>query len=223
MEQFQGDETRANEFADRMVVRSQASGIFGERTPLERGTATNKLRQSEMVRVWTPLISYFMAKTNVAYERTKKTNFRNPGQVIGWATDMVLLYLVEALLVSVIRGQFPDPEEDDPEDIALFVGGEAVNSLAAGVPILREFISEAQGFRGGGVMGNAIDAFGRLSEQVGQGEVDEALVKSANNFMGMMLHYPSSQLNKTGAAVYDYLEGEDLEAIEFLMGPRWEE
>lgn len=217
---FGGDNAKATTYADRMVARSQASGNFGERTALERGTLSNKIRQTEMVRTWTPLISYFMAKTNVAYERTKRTNFRNPGEVVGLASDLVLLYLVEAMLVGAIRGQWPD--EDDDETLAQYAGKEALNSVMAGVPILREFVSEAQGFRGGGVMGNAIDMFAKAEKQISQGEVDAALLKSINNMGGMLLHYPSSQINKTGEAIMQHMEGEEVDAIEFLMGPKFD-
>ena len=221
MQKFDGDEKLSNQHADRMVARSQASGLFAERTPLERGTVSKKVRQTEFIRIWTPLISYFMAKTNVAYERTKRTNFRNPGQVAGWATDMALLYLGEALLVSLMRGQWPDEDADD-EEVLLHVGREGLSSVMAGVPLAREFISEAQGFRGGGVIGSAVDAFGKVSDQVAQGEIDTALVKNMNNLFGMLFHYPSSQLNKTGEAISLHLDGEDLDLIEFLMGPKFD-
>ena len=234
MEKFGNDEAKANEFADRTVIRSQASGNFQERTQFERGSASVNIRQTELVRGFTALASYFIAKTNVAYERTKKTNFRNPGEALGWATDMALLYTVEAALVGLLRGQFPEEEDlDDPDDyfgaVAGYLGKETVKSLAAGIPGFREIASEASGFRGGGIVGNGLDMFKRVWEQSGQlyddsGEfdtdaLDRALFKSLNNFGGMLFKYPSSQLNKSLEAYALQQDGEDVDMIEFFMGP----
>ena len=220
LKKFDNDEAKSTEFADRMVIRAQASGNFQERTAFERGSINPKIRQSELVRSFTALISYFMAKNNVAYERTKKTNFRNPGQVIGWATDMALLYVVEAALVSILRGQWPD--DDNDEDVMLHLASEGASSLFAGIPMIREFASEAAGFRGGGVFSSVIADTAKVIEQVGQGEIDEALLTSANNLGGTLFKYPSSQINKTGRAIVQYSEGEEVDWLEYFMGPKFD-
>ena len=221
--EFNNDEALATQFADRTVIRTQASGNFQERTSFERGSISSKTRQTELVRTFTALISYFMAKSNVTFERTKKTNFRNPGQVVSWATDMMLLYVVEAALVGLIRGQWPDEDEEDNYGAAVskYLASEGLNTLFAGVPLIREFSSEAGGFRGGGVFSSVVKDFGKLTEQVGQGEIDKALITSANNLGGILFKYPAAQLGKTGRAIALANEGEDVSPLEFLMGPKW--
>ena len=223
LKEFSNDEVLSTQFADNTVIRTQASGNFQERTAFERGSISSKTRQTELVRTFTALISYFMAKTNVTYERTKKTNFRNPGQVVAWATDMALLYVVEAALVGLIRGQWPDEDEEDNYGAAVgkYIAGEGLNTLFAGVPLIREFSSEAGGFRGGGVFSSVIKDFGKVVEQVGQGEIDKALINSANNLGGILFKYPAGQLGKTGRAIALSAEGEDVSILEFLMGPKW--
>ena len=225
MRRFENDEARAVEYADRMVVRSQASGNFQERTAFERGSINPKVRQSELVRAFTALISYFMAKNNVAYERTKKTNFKNPGQVIGWATDMMLLYVVEAAIVGIIRGAWPDEDEAGEEygpQVLAYLGAEGANSLFAGIPMVREFVSEAAGFRGGGVFSSVVADVAKVTEQIGQGEIDQALLTSANNLGGTLFKYPSGQINKTARALALEAEGEDVSWIEYFMGPQFD-
>ena len=225
MRRFENDEARAIEYADRMVVRSQASGNFQERTAFERGSINPKVRQSELVRAFTALISYFMAKNNVAYERTKKTNFKNPGQVIGWATDMMLLYVVEAAIVGIIRGAWPDEDEAGEEygpQVLAYLGAEGANSLFAGIPMVREFVSEAAGFRGGGVFSSVVADVAKVTEQIGQGEMDQALLTSANNLGGTLFKYPSGQINKTARALALEAEGEDVSWIEYFMGPQFD-
>ena len=225
MRRFENDEARAIEYADRMVVRSQASGNFQERTAFERGSINPKVRQSELVRAFTALISYFMAKNNVAYERTKKTNFKNPGQVIGWATDMMLLYVVEAAIVGIIRGAWPDEDEAGEEygpQVLAYLGAEGANSLFAGIPMVREFVSEAAGFRGGGVFSSVVADVAKVTDQIGQGEIDQALLTSANNLGGTLFKYPSGQINKTARALALEAEGEDVSWIEYFMGPQFD-
>ena len=225
MRRFENDEARAVEYADRMVIRSQASGNFQERTAFERGSINPKVRQSELVRAFTALISYFMAKNNVAYERTKKTNFKNPGQVIGWATDMMLLYVVEAAIVGIIRGAWPDEDEAGEEygpQVLAYLGAEGANSLFAGVPMVREFVSEAAGFRGGGVFSSVVADVAKVTDQIGQGEIDQALLTSANNLGGTLFKYPSGQINKTARALALEAEGEDVSWIEYFMGPQFD-
>ena len=224
MKKFENDEARAVEYADRTVTRAQASGNFQERTAFERGSINSKVRQSELVRSFTALISYFVAKNNVAWERTKKTNFRNPGQVVGWATDMALLYMVEAALVGLIRGQWPDYEEEDEPAVALgaYLASEGASAMFAGMPLIREISSEIGGFRGGGVYSSVLGDVGKITEQITQGEIDEALIYSANTLGGTLFKYPASQINKTARAVSLADDGEDVSWIEYFMGPQFD-
>ena len=218
-------EQDAKNHADRMVARSQASGNFQERTALERGSLNPKIRQSELVRAAVPLISYFMAKTNVAFERTKRTQFIDPvtkvpniGATLNWATDMMMLYTVEALLAEMIRQGLPDDLDD------LWKKGitETLSSFAAGIPGVRDAWSEARGFRGGGALGSTLLEFGEFTKQVAQLEFDQALAKSAGRLFGTLFAIPgANQAIKTGTAVHDYANGEDVDMLEFMMGPRW--
>lgn len=232
MQKFDGDVGKATEWADRMVNRTQASGNFQERTPLERGRINRKVSQSDIVRAFVPLISYFMAKTNVAYERVQTSGLkspldiaRHPVKALSLATDMAILYTVEAVIVAAMRGAFPDPEDDD-KSLSGFVLNETMQSVAAGVPFVRDFVAEAEGFRGGGILSSVAMEFGKLITQLGQIEtlddLDAPLLKSASNLAGIFLHVPgTSQINKTGATLDRYLEGEEMEASEWIYGPQF--
>ena len=226
MQQFDNDEALAIQFADRTVPFTQGSSNFQDRTAIERGTLSPNLRQTEHVRSFTALISFFMSKTNVAIHRTRRTNFRNPGSIAALAGDMMILYVFESAMVGLIRNDWPDSEEYDDDvsyaaAIALYLSTAGVTTLFAGIPYLREFVSEAAGFRGGGVFSSVADEFGKLTEQISQGEIDKALITSANNLGGILFKYPAGQLSKTGRAIALDQEGEDVDPIEFLMGPKW--
>ncbi len=220
LDMYGGDQEKSTLYADRMVARSQGSGNFHERTSVERGTINASVRQTEMVRIFSPFLNFFAAKLNVAYERTARTEFRNPIQAAHWAADMALLFVVEGLIARGIREGFPD--EDDDETLWETAIWEGVKGFAAGVPMAREIVSRAEGFSTGGTVGSFIDKLNRTQEQVRQEEFDEALVKAANSVLGTLFKYPSSQINKTGGAIMDSLEGEDVGVQEYLMGPSFD-
>jgi hypothetical protein len=213
---FGADDRKALDHADRMVARSQASGLFSDRTAIERGTLSTNHRQVEVVRMFTALASYMIAKNNVAYERIKRTNPRSPAQVAGLTIDLMLLYTVEALIIGLIRGYFPD--EDDDEGAAEWLARESLFAMMGGIPLVREFAAESQGFRGGGAFASALDLYGRAAAQVDQGEFDKAFFKANIDFAGVLLHYPSSQINRTFDAFWrDVVEKDDVALIEYLM------
>src|SRR3546814_9083871 len=82
LELFGGDVDRARSYADDVIVRAQATQEFVDKTPLQRGTLSDSVRQSEYIRATTALASYMLAKGNIAYERTRVTDFRKPAQAL---------------------------------------------------------------------------------------------------------------------------------------------
>jgi len=204
-------------FADAQVEKAQTSGFFSDRSAIERGSlGKRKNRQSEFVRLWTVLISYMLAKGNIAYEKTKQTKFKDPKQAASWIADMTLLFAVEGMLSSLIYGSMPD--EDDEESLAWWAAKETGMSVLAGIPIVREVGASRYG---GGTtpLGSLSTDTYRFIEQSMQGEVDEAWRKSFINLLGTTAHLPSSQVNR----VIDALEEEDAEVYEYILGVRDED
>lgn len=210
-----GTEEKALAFADRTVARTQSSGIFSDRTAIERGTISNNIRQTELVRVWTTLISYFIAKSSVAYNKTGDTNFKDINQVMKWSMDMTLLFFVEGAIVAAMRNQWPD--DDDEQSKFMFGLGLVRSNVLAGIPFAREAESELGGFRGGSAMSALYERFGKASEQINQGEFDKALVKNMNSLGGILIGYPSSATNKVIGYLWDKSEGEDVSVTDALI------
>lgn len=184
-----GDEKKAWTYADSMVRRAQGSGLMSDRGMMERGTIGRDIRQSEIPRLFTALGSYMFAKGNVAYERTMRTNFKSPAEAFSWAADMALLFTLEAVLYSAVKGFLPDEDEDD----AAWLAKETVLSAMSTLPFARDLASVAQGF-GGGIYGSILDtAFAKPLVQIGQGDADRAMIKSLVDAGGIFLHLPSSQ------------------------------
>lgn len=198
--EFKGNEAQAVEFADRAVVRAQGSGVFADRTAWERGTLSAGSTQNEWVKGLTMFYSYFASKLSVAYERTQAADFRNPVSVFRWATDMVVLFMVEGMIIHPAETMFIDDEDEDRPAVlglAETAGTEGLNTFLATVPVIREFASATQGFSGGGSVGAIGGEVARLWRQLEQGEADVALLKSVVSFSGTAFAIPgASQINR---------------------------
>ena len=201
-----GNEIKAREYADLMVKRAQGSGLMSDRGMLERGTLNAQSRQQEFPRMLTALGSYMFAKGNVFYEKASQTDFKNPVEVMKLAADVALLFTLEAVLYSAVKGYLPGEDEDEPIQVASWLGAETLYSMASTLPLARELSGAVQGFNGGGIFGSAVEVIAKPMIQASQGDVDKALVKSLVDAGGVMLHLPASQ----SKAVIDTMFEDDM-------------
>lgn len=203
-------------YADAQVEAAQTSGFFSDRSGLERGTLGNrKNRQAQFIRIWTTLISYMLAKGNIAYEKTGTTDFRKPTQVAAYVGDLILLYTVEGIASAIIYGQWPD-DTDEPEDWAWWAAEKTLESIVSGIPFVREIPGSK--FGGGNTpIGSFLHDAWDLNVQVMQGDMDSALRKKFITTTGTLFHYPSSQTNRFFDAVWSE---DDPEWYEYIVGDR---
>ena len=202
-------------YADATVENTQTSGLFSDRSGIERGTLSATTRQSKWIRLWTTLVSYMLAKSNIAFEKGVALKKRpTPANIIMFATDMILLYTMEGLAAAAIYGRWPDDEDD--ESFLEFAAKETALSIVSGIPLLREGPGAMYGGGNTPIGALAHDMFD-LYVQIGQGEMDDTLRRKAVNVGGMLLHLPSSQTNR----LIDALESEDeIEWYQYLTGPK---
>lgn len=203
-------------YADRMVARAQGSGIFSDRSAMERGSLGQNVRQNEVVRSMTTLLSYQIAKFNVAAEKVGSTSFKDPLAVIHLASDMILLYAMDVAVTMLIRGVWPGGDDDD-ESWLWKLTKKSVSSVLSGIPAMREVTSVFEGFGSGGTIGTLGEAMKRVYDQSAQGEMDAPLIKSVNNLGGILFRYPSSAINRFGDALNRDLDGEDVDLIEYFI------
>lgn len=229
---FGGDEAKAIAHADGIVKRAQASGLFSDRSAIERGSANMRLRQNEFLRLFTTLGSYMFAKFNVAYERTGRArqvieaegvSLRSAQEALSWTIDVAFLFTLEAVLFAAIKGGLPDEEDDEDGDgmadeWAKFLAGQTGLSFIGTIPFVRDIGSVLTGFGGGGAYGAITEELGRPLVQVGQGEVDLPLVKSVINATGLFLGLPSGQINRMVDAGWRQAEGDEVSPAEYLLG-----
>ncbi|MFC4353172.1 hypothetical protein ACFOW6_16605 [Fodinicurvata halophila] len=226
LEMFGQDEAQAIAHADAVVKRAQASGLFSDRSAVERGSVSRTTRQNEVVRLFTALGSYMFAKFNVAYERTARArrvideegmSTRSAQEALSWAIDMAFLFTLEAILYSLIKGRLPD-EDDDDDSWGEFLARETAFSVLGSMPFVRDIASVSSGFEGGGAYGAITKEFAAPFTQAGQGEVDPALVKSVINATGLATGLPSTQINRAVDAAWREAEGEDVSLGEYFLG-----
>ena len=202
-------------YADAQVELAQTSGYFSDRSGIERGTLSPTTRQAQFVRLWTTLISYMARKGNLAYmkgvELGRDLSFKNS---VFFATDMLLMFTLEGIASAWIYGRWD--WEDDPEELMLQALKETANSVAAGIPFVREVPSAAFGSGNTAIGGLSKDLF-TLYVQAQQGEMDPALRKAFVNSFGTIFHLPASQTNRLLEALIDE---DDPELLEYFTGTR---
>lgn len=193
-------------YADQRVVEASGSGVFADRSAMERGTLSRQTRQNELVRGLTMLAGYMIRKMAIARRRTGETNFKEIGQAMNWAVDMALLFTVEGLMFALVKGNIPD-EEDEPEEWAKTAAWETFASVGSGLPPFgRPVVAGIQGF-GGGTSSIDIFAeqFGNAVTQAKQGDPDVTAAKAVIAMIGTATKTPGIATNR----VIDWLDRAD--------------
>lgn len=201
------DESRAVALADQAVIDAQGSGQVKDLAGIQRGP--------EVLKLFTVFYGFFSTTYNLAVERGKATKLTNPMQVARLAVDYLVLFSVPAVLGELLR-QALAGGDDDEEKLAGKLAAAQVSYLMGTMVGVREAsgaVQSALGIRqyAGGYGGPAglrfLQELDKLGQQVGQGEFDRALVRTAVNVAGVTLHLPSAQINRTLDGVIALEEG----------------
>ncbi len=159
-------------------------------------------------------------------EKTKE-KAGNPKLYPSLALDYLLLYSVPAVLGMLMKQALAGGGDDD-ESLAKKLIAEQISYLLGLMVGVREMTAAAQKFAGveqfktsyGGPAGvRLFQEIDKLGKQVGQGEMDGALLKSANNVAGIIFHYPSGQINRTAEGVAALAEGKTANPAALIVGP----
>ena len=212
-------------YADAQVENAQTSGFFSDRSPLERGTLSENIRQAEYVRIWTVLIGYMLAKGNIFYEKTKNADYKKPSTYVSLLADFVLLFALEGMASALIYGNWPEEDEEDGEkQYGKWVAKATLDSLVSGIPFIREIPQQRYGSGStpiGALAKDSLDVYQQWVKDKDDDELNQALVKAIIDVLGTTTHVvPSSQLNRTLDAVWDE---DETTPMEYITGPRDEE
>jgi len=179
------------------------------------------------LKLFTVFYGYFSASYNLGVERAKATNFRNPLDIMHLGWDFLMLYSVPAVLGMMLKEGLQPGDEDDEEELAAKLAGEQISYMMNMMVGLREAVGAVQYMTGtkqfdssyGGPAGlRFFQELDKLGKQIGQGDLDRALVRSMVNVMGITLHLPSAQANRTIDGVMALSEGETENPMAILTG-----
>jgi hypothetical protein len=238
LRRFGDDEAKAIAHADDIVKRSQASGLFSDRSAIERGSVSRTARQNDVVRLFTTLGSYMFAKFNVAYERgvtgarvirEEGVSARSAQEALSMTLDMAFLFTLEAVLMGALKGKLPGQGDDTGEDESWlkFLAKETGLAVMGTIPFVRDGASAMQGYDGGGAYGGSIkDMFGGLSAggqlfKAGASEDEDAKLSSIKKVIsatGLAAGMPATQINRVIDAGWRQLDGADVSPLEYLIG-----
>ena len=197
-------EPDAIHYADAAVENTQTSGLFSERSGVERGTVDDRIRQSELLRALTMFGGPLIAKGNIASEIIKGTK-ATPANLAKTTLDLMLLFFPEVLFFAVVKGGWPD----DDEDWAWWGAKRVAEQVASTVPIIREIPAATKGYGGGGIIGTLAGSPADVLTQIDQGEADKTLAKTVVRMFGLMFGYPSVLINR----IIDAVDEEDLSIV----------
>lgn len=190
--------------ADRDVRIAQGSGLMSDRGMLERGRTGVTDKPNEVARLFTVLGSYMFGKFNLAYRRVRGTDFSNPAALAKLTMDLSMLFVVEAMLVYLLRNGWPDEDDDEPP-MPLIAAREGFYTFLGTMPVFRDVASTLQGFGGGAAYAEYTGAMGMLTDSgidLASGEFDRRTLEGLLGFGGTAFFLPSGQLNDMLDAVW---------------------
>jgi hypothetical protein len=201
-------EATAIAVADQAVLASQTGGQVKDLAAIQRGP--------EALKLFTTFYGYFSGTYNLAVERARATSFKSPAQVARLASDYLLLLCLPAVMTELIYSFF-EGDDDDEEGLAKRLASAQVSYLFGMMVGVREMSGAAQitlgletngGAGYGGPAGlRLVQETFRLGQQINQGELDRALIRSGVNVAGIALHLPSGQINRAVDGLIAIAEG----------------
>ncbi|MTH65078.1 hypothetical protein [Paracoccus shanxieyensis] len=228
LRKFDGDEGKAISFADRMVARAQDSGAMPDRSAISRGTLSENVRQVEWVRLFTTLQGYMIAKGNRGYLtarqgardiRAAETTAERFAATADMATNLMLLYVAETLMMGLLYAAMSAGDDDDDltrEKFATWTAGEVFGTVIGGLPLVRDGWSAFSDFGdGGGVLGSVMEIPAQVWKQAVQGENDRGLRRAVADAVGVATGFPTTAALRP---IEEIAKGSDGSLIEALMG-----
>ena len=205
------DEARSIALADQAVMDAQGAGQMKDLSAIQRGVGP----WGAAKKLFTNFYSYFNVTYNLAVERGRATEFKDPMAVGKLAVDYLMLFTVPAVLGTLLKELVRGSDDDwDKEKLLKKLAKEQLNYLMGTMVLTREVGAAITGDYGySGPAGVRLFAeINKLAKQVEQGEVDTALVKAAINVAGIaglpvIGQFPSGQINRTIDGVVAVSEG----------------
>jgi hypothetical protein len=141
------------------------------------------------------------------------------------AVDLLLALHVPAVLGTLLKAALHSGDDgaDDEKKLMRQLIADQLTYLFGTMVGLREI---AGGADGAGLPGDyqgpaSVRVFAelaKLGKQMNQGEVDEALLKAANNTAGILFHYPAGQIGATVDGIVTMADGKTTNPGALIVG-----
>lgn len=212
LEKFEADETRAVEYADFIVRRSQGSGIVKDLPAIMRGTETQKL--------FTVFYSYMNNQLNLFYESLDQAQRKGLAAGAPFLLGRLFaLWMMQVTLSEVLTFRAPVGDDEPDEEKAKFWMKKFMAYPFAMFPVAREasdvFLDSILGIKGQGYRPSpatgVVDAASRLLKAgskaaTGDGDAQD-VAEAATKFGAYAVGYPD-QFNAWTWNLIDYMGGE---------------
>lgn len=205
------DNDKAVALADQAVRDAQSAGYVHDLAEVQRS--------GPILKTLTNFYSYFSSTYQLSVESAKGFNReRSTLAALKMGTDFLMLYTFPALFALLLSHGIRGDDWDEDEFLAELAkehAGFAMNTI----PLVRELAGAIDGRSYRGPIGLSIftDA-STMVGQIAQGDMDEALFRSANRTAGTLLHYPAAQIDRTARGLIAIAEG-DAPPQALLVGP----
>jgi hypothetical protein len=228
---FKAQHTGASEedavaMADQAVVDAQGGGEIYQLAAMQSGAGT---KYGALLRILTNFMSYMVTTYNLGVQRVR--NARTIGQIMALGFDMIILAAVpvagKMALDLITKGV---GEDDEPEEWAEKYAREQIAFLFGPFAGISQFAGSARGDDSYGYKGPAglmiFDVMNQLGSAVAEGEIideegglDKNFWRPANRALGIVLHYPASQIDASIRGAQAYFNGETDNPAAIFFGP----
>lgn len=206
--------------ADETVIDAQGGGEIYQLAGIQRG--------SPLLKIFTNFLSYSVTTWNLNVNRTRSTNFRNPGQAAAWALDMAILNWAPVLLTilaTTVMMPGGDDDEDSLEEQALrqqlsFLMSQWGLFGQLGSAINDYTYTGPQGTRAFSDASKAVAAAGDDIERLLSGEqMTGDVIRPLNLALGAWFHYPAGALDRFVRGADAMMKGETNDPRALVSGP----
>lgn len=193
------DDSRAIDLADQAVKRAQGNGEAVDLSRWERDPHA-------AAQLFTMFYNFMGTQLNVLYGTAKEKS--SAGRKAAWiAAIAIAVPVVQAIAKDLVTPGDADADLTDTEALVKYGLSPVVENGLGMIPGAREFTAAWRAFEGQPSKGytgptglRLITETTALAKQLHQaavgGEFDSAFRKSLTNVLGIMLHWPSAQINR---------------------------
>ncbi|MEI7578607.1 MAG: hypothetical protein WCJ58_01050 [bacterium] len=228
LKDFKGDDAKAVELADRLLIETQGSSYKQSLSAIQRD-------DSALVKAFTIFGNYANVKLNLLVGSYRQTNFKKPKDTAKFISDFALLFAVDAILTEFLREGISNllsgRGEDDEEDKTLHYANLIAGSLLSPIPVASQIYSgwsygkdsyNPSGFKGISIVGEGISKLGKEAVNAVSEDEEVDLIKvmqGINETSAIFTIGGGAQIDIFLKALKEEREGGEPAPIDFILKP----